>query len=457
LDNPAGATDPAATKNRRDPVDRTIWALAIPALGSLAIEPLYATADTIIVGRLGTTELAGLAIAAQILILLAALANFLAYATTQRVAHHRGAGRHSSAATTAVQAMWLSALIGVLLAGLIIVLGPAAARLLGAEGAVAEVADLYLGIRALGLPAVLLALAAHGILRGVRDLVTPLRIVAAAAVLNVVIELVMVFGLGWGVAGAAWSTVIVQWLAAVVYLSVVRPHLLGARRGIDLAEIRTLLGAGGWLVVRVSALLAALTVATAAAARQGEAPLAAHQILSTVFMVAALSLDALAIPAQTLIAEATGAKDPAAARHIGGRILRAAGRAGVVMAVLVVLTAPVIPMAFTADGDVRSQATRALLVLAVLLVPGSYAFALDGILIGSGRYRALGGAMIGSLIVFLVVMLPIMGSGFTAGLELAGVWLALSVWMSARAVMTWRIWIAATEPQSTDTAHRLSR
>jgi putative MATE family efflux protein len=451
LDSPAGATDlPTGRRSRRarDPVDRTIWALAVPALGSLAIEPLYATADTIIVGRLGTTELAGLAVAAQILILLAALANFLAYATTQRVAHHRGAGRLDAAATTAAQALWLAVMIGLLLAGAIAVFGPAAARILGAEGAVAEVADLYLGIRAIGLPAVLLALAAHGILRGVRDLVTPLRIVAAAAVLNVVIELVMVFGFGWGVAGAAWSTVMVQWMAAAVYLHVVRPHVRGAPRQLDHREISTLLSAGSWLVVRVSALLAALTVATAAAARLGEAPLAAHQILSTVFMVAALSLDALAIPAQTLIAEATGAGDIAAARHIGRRILRAAGVAGVVTAAIVALLAPLAPLMFSADGAVRSQATGALFVLAVLLLPGSYAFALDGILIGSGRYRALGMAMIGSLVVFLVVVIPLMGAGATVAAGLAGVWIALSVWMVARAVMTWWIWTTAVSVET---------
>jgi Na+-driven multidrug efflux pump len=100
-------------------------------------------------------------------------------------------------------------------------------------------------------------------------------------------------------------------------------------------------------------------------------------------------------------------------------------------------------MMFSGDGDVRSQATRALLVLAVILLPGSYAFALDGILIGSGRYRELGLAMIGSLIVFLVVVLPIMSADATVVVGLAGVWLALGVWMVARTVMTWRIWTHA--------------
>lgn len=443
MDSPDGATEHPTTAKNRDPIDRKIWALALPALGSLAIEPLYATADTIIVGRLGTTELAGLAVAAQILILLAALANFLAYATTQRVAHHRGAEHLEAAASTASQAMWLSVLIGLIMAAGIALYGGAAARALGAEGPVLEIAHQYLGIRAIGLPAVLLALAAHGILRGVQDLVTPLRIVAAAAAANVVIELVMVFGFGWGVAGAAWSTVLVQWLAALVYVQVVRPHLRHGRRGVELREIASLLGAGGWLIIRVSALLAALTVATSAAARLGEAPLAAHQILSTAFMVAALSLDALAIPAQTLIAEATGAGDAAAARHIGRRILRAAGAAGLVMGLIIAVLAPVAPMVFTADAEVRSEATAAMFVLAVLLIPGSYAFALDGILIGAGRYRALGVAMLGSLIVFLatlvIVDLTTAGTGLTFG-GLAGVWVALGLWMLARTGFTWWIW-----------------
>ncbi len=422
--------------DRRDPIDRTIWALAIPSLGALAIEPLYATADTIIIGRLGTTELAGLAIAAQILIVLSALANFLAYATTQRVAAHRGAGDETAAAIAGRQALGLAVVLGVALSAVLLLFGEAMARTLGARDGVLDVAVEYLGIRALGMPAVLWALAALGILRGVRDMVSPLRIIAAAAVANVIIEVVMVFGLGWGVAGAALSTVVVQWVAVVAYALVTRPHLVAAHRWVDPVEARALMNAGGWLVVRVTALIAALTIATAAAARLGEASLAAHQILSTVFLVAALSLDALAIPAQTLIGETTGSADEAAARRIARRILRAAGRAAAVIAIVVIATAWLVPMAFTSDAEVRQQATGALLVLAVLLLPGAYAFALDGILIGAGRYRALGAAMAISLMVFAVALAALWPVRF----GLATIWVALAIWMAARAVITLRIW-----------------
>ncbi len=420
-----------------DPVDRTIWALAIPALGSLAIEPLYATADTIIIGRLGTAELAGLAIAAQILTVIVALSNFLAYGTTQRLATARGAGDQVQAARVGVQAMWVGVTLGLAIAAVVAMMGPGLASALGARNEVLEVASTYLVIRAVGLPVMLVALVANGVLRGVRDLVTPLRIIAAAALGNVIIEVVMVFGFGWGVAGAAWSTVIVQWIAGLVYLRVVMPHLLGTGLWPNRLEIFGLLSAGRWLIVRTATLLAALTIATAVAARDSAATLAAHQIVSVVFMITALSLDALAIPAQTLVAEAIGARDVAAARQIAARVLRAARRAAVVVAVLVAISAPWLPAAFSSDGDVERQAQLGLLMLAVVLLPGAAAFALDGILIGAGAYRALSWAMVLALMVFIVVIVPVAVVG-TWGL--AGIWAALAAWMTVRAWLTWRAW-----------------
>ena len=102
-------TAPAAV----DHVDRRIVGLAIPALGSLAVEPLYVLVDTAIVGRLGTAQLGGLALAATVLSFVVAGCNFLTYGTTERVARRLGAGRHADAADVGVQAVWLSVLVGV--------------------------------------------------------------------------------------------------------------------------------------------------------------------------------------------------------------------------------------------------------------------------------------------------------------------------------------------------------
>jgi hypothetical protein len=69
---------------RRSPYDRQILALAVPALGALAAEPLYVLVDTAIVGHLGTRQLAALAIAATLLSTAFTVFNFLTYGTPRR-------------------------------------------------------------------------------------------------------------------------------------------------------------------------------------------------------------------------------------------------------------------------------------------------------------------------------------------------------------------------------------
>jgi len=93
---------------RRDDLDRRIVSLAIPALGTLAVEPIYILVDTAIVGRLGTDQLAGMAIASTILLTVASIATFLEYGVTPDVAYAHGAGRPHEARTAAGDALALA-------------------------------------------------------------------------------------------------------------------------------------------------------------------------------------------------------------------------------------------------------------------------------------------------------------------------------------------------------------
>ena len=413
-------------------VDRRIVALAVPALGALAVEPLYVLVDTAIVGRLGTTPLAGLAVASSVLLLVVAGCNFLAYGTTQRLAHHRGAGRHEAAAGVGVQALWLAAFLGIPLALGLVVLAHPLSRLLGASGEVLEVATTYLRISALGLPFVLVALVGNGVLRGVADLRTPLVVVIVANVANLVLEIVAVYVLDLGIAGSAASTVLVQAGAAVAFLAVMAPHLRpAATRHPSRAEMRPLLAAGRHLLVRVGAMLAVITGSTAVAARVDEVTLAANQIVLQAFNLFAMVVDALAIPAQTLVAEALGASGLEPAAGIGRRVLRLSIVAGAGLAVLLAVLAWPMPSLFTNDAAVASSATAGLLVLAAAQLPAAVAMGLDGVLIGGGDYRFLGRASVAYLAAFApfavaTLVWPVLG--------IVGVWLAMASWLSARAV-----------------------
>src|ERR671918_1682838 len=93
---------------RRSTHDREILRLALPALGALAVEPLYILVDTAIVGHLGTDDLGGLAVAGAVLVAVFNIFNFLAYSTTAAVARRVGAGDPRASAEQGIAGAWLS-------------------------------------------------------------------------------------------------------------------------------------------------------------------------------------------------------------------------------------------------------------------------------------------------------------------------------------------------------------
>jgi putative MATE family efflux protein len=414
------------------PLDRKVISLALPALGSLAVEPLYVLVDTAIVGRLGTAQLGGLALAATVLSFVIAGCNFLTYGTTERIANRLGAGRRSAAADVGVQAAWLAVLVGVVLAPVVALLAPVVAQVLGGEGDVLDHGVTYLRIGAIGVPFIVFALAAQGVQRGATDYRTPLVILFASNLVNLVLEILFVFGFGWGVPGSAWSTVIAQVGAGVAFAIAIRRHLAPAvERRPNRAGMAPLLSAGRHLLLRVLSMLVVFSGATAIAARVDEPTLAAHQIAASLLIFLALALDALAIPAQTLVAEELGRRSRRAAAAVSERVAWLSIVTSAALAVLMAALAPVLPQAFTSDDAVATRATAALLWLALMLVPAGIAFAYDGVLIGAGDYRFLGWAAV----CYLVAVTPLALLVIPTGTGIAGIWATLAVWMVMRAVV----------------------
>ena len=418
-----------------DDLDRRILRLAGPAFGALAAEPLYRLVDTAVVGRLGTPQLGGVAVAVSVLSLVIAGSNFLAYGTTQRVAHRLGASDRVGAGDAGVQALWIAVAIGVGSVPLLALGAETWCRLLGADGDVLGFASTYLRISALGVPFVVVGLAAQGTQRGASDYRSGLVVLVAANVVNAVVEVAMVLVLDLGVAGAAWSTVLAQTLAGAALVARSLPHLGAARtRRPRWVEMVPLLSAGRHLLLRVVSMLAVFTGAVSIAARVDDATLAAYSIANTVFLFLALSLDALAVPAQTLVADELG-KGGRGAQRVNSHAVRLSIAVGVGLAVVLAVTSPLVARAFSDDPAVVSRATVALLLLAAVTIPGSIAFATDGSLIGAGDYAFLGRAAVGYLVAVVPIAVVVV---LTPGLGIAGIWGGLLVWMTLRAVVNLR-------------------
>jgi len=269
-----------------------------------------------------------------------------------------------------------------------------------------------------------------------------------------VIEVILVFGFDLGVRGAAWSTVIAQTMAGVALAARARPYLaLAVGRRPVWAEMVPLLSAGRHLLLRVGSMLAVFTGSTAIAARIDTATLAAHQIAMTVFLFMALSLDALAVPAQTLVAEELGRPGPSNdSAEVTRRSARLSLIVGVTLGGLLAVSAPLVARIFSDQGDVISRATVALVILGVILVPGAVAFAYDGSLIGAGDYRFLGRAAFGYLIAIVPAAVAVL---VVPSLGIAGIWGSLAAWMVLRAAVNHRRTMRLFESPSL--VNRLSR
>ena len=411
-------------------IDRRIAALAIPALATLAADPLYDLCDTAILGHLGTHQLAGAALASRILALGYAIFIFLLFGTTASVARLIGAGRRRDAASEAVAAMWLGAALGI---GAVIVVGFAGRTLisvLGGSGAVAGYAWTYLWVSLAGFPAFMLVMAGTGYLRGNGNTRLPLAVALTTVGGNLVIEIVLVYGFGFGVGASALGTVIAKWAGAIIYLVLVArsANRLGAARRPNIAAIRRLARVGRDLIVRTIALHLAVVGATGLAARQGATELAAYSIAFEIWMFGAYVSDGLEIAGHALVGGALGRNDADEARHIARRILTWSVRVGIGVGVIILVTHTLLPRAFTSDATLRAAAASALIGVACLQPINAVAFALDGILVGASDQHFLARAMLLALAAFVVAAL--VADATITGL--GGVLLAATTGMAVR-------------------------
>jgi putative MATE family efflux protein len=427
--------------------DRPIAALAVPAFGSLVAEPLYVLADTAVVGRIGTTELAGLALATTVLLTAHALLIFLAYGATGPIARMISEGNMSRAATRGIQGMWLAASLGILIAVALAILGEPLLRLLQAEDDVLDAALLYLRVSLPGFPFLLLALAGAGVLHGRQDTRRPLVIALGSALANLVIEIVLVFGLGFGLGASALSTVIAQVAAGVAYIFlVVRwARANGASTRPARAPMMSILKSGQALVIRTASLRGALTLGAGVAASIGTEELAAHQIALQVWFTLALALDAVAIAGQALTGRYLGEGDKAVAWAASRRMIELDTVVAIGFGILIAVFREPIASLFSDDATVVGLTGFVLLHVAGQQPINGIVFALDGILIGAGDLWYLAVGMVLAFVAFGVAAVAVLQTDAGLGWLWGALWLFMIVRMVPLA-LRWRSghWLAVT-------------
>ena len=428
------------------PLDREIWRLALPAFLALVAEPLFLLSDAAIVGHLGTAPLAGLGVAAAVLQTVVGICVFLAYGTTASVARLLGAGDRRAALAQGVDGVWLAVLIGLVVTLVGIATTGPLVRLIGADATVAEPATTYLRIAFLGTTPLLVMMATTGVLRGLQDTRTPLVVAVAGNGLNIVLNLLLVYGLGGfdglGIAGSALGSVLAQVASGAALLAVVvrGARAEGADLRPDLPGIRRAAHAGLALVIRTITLRAALLLTTyavvlgagPASGSDQSVSVATHQLAFTIWSFLAFALDAIAIAAQAITGRYLGAGDRQGTRDVTRRMVRWGAISGIGSGVLLAAASPLLGPLFTGDERVQDLLVPVLVVAALGQPVAGVVFVLDGVLIGAGdgTYLAWAGLVVLAAYAPVVLLVGALDGGVVL------VWVALSaVLMGARLVV----------------------
>ncbi|MGE2727545.1 MATE family efflux transporter [Mycolicibacterium pulveris] len=421
-----------------DASGRRIAALALPALGVLAAEPIYLLFDIAIVGRLGALSLAGLAIGGLILTTLSSQMTFLSYGTTARSARFFGAGNRAAAVAEGVQATWLALGVGAVVVLAVQVFAAPLVSVLAGDAEIADAATPWVRIAIFGVPAILVSAAGNGWMRGVQDTVQPLRYVVVGFGLSAVLCPLLVYGwLGMPrleLAGSAVANVVGQWLAALLFFRALVVERASLR--IQPAVLRAQIVMGRDLILRTMAFQACFVSAGAVAARFGAAAVAAHQVVLQLWNFLALVLDSLAIAAQSLVGAALGAGQLGHAKWVAGRVTIFSTLAASVLAIVFAVGASVFPAVFTDDRSVIDAIGVPWWFMVAQLPVAGIVFALDGVLLGAGDAKFMRNA---TLLSALVGFLPLIWLSLAFDWGLLGIWAGLSTFMVLRLVFVgWR-------------------
>ncbi|MEP6969504.1 MAG: MATE family efflux transporter [Betaproteobacteria bacterium] len=414
---------------------RSILAIALPIMLSNVSTPLLGAVDTAVVGQIPDPAYIGaVAVGSLVFTFLFWAFGFLRMGTTGLTAQALGAENADEVVAALGRALLVAAAAGTLLIALQWPIRGAAFALLHASSEVEQLGRGYFDIRIWAAPATLANYALLGWFIGLArtDIALVLQLVLNLS--NIALDLWFVLGLGWDVRGVAAGTVLAEYLAAAVGLTIALRHLrtLGATwsmaRLLSAAQLRRTVLVNSDIMVRSLALIFVFVWFMSQGAAQGDVRLAANAVLMQFISISAYFLDGLAFAAEALVGRAVGAGRRAALVATAWRTSQWAGGVVLLISGLLWLVGAQLIDLLTVDADVRAAARLYLPWAAGAPLLGVWAFQLDGIFIGATRTADMRNAMLLSTAVFLLawwLLLP---------WENHGLWAALYVNYVARTV-----------------------
>ena len=360
-----------------------------------AIDPLLSLMDTAFVGHLGAIELASLGACTSIFHLA-----FNAFRATTTATTSLVSSALQRSPEEAKEVTQLSLSLGIIM-GLTVLIGLRSSgtwclKTMGIprNSPLFPPAHAYLNTRLWAAPTVLGIVVAEGAFRGYANTKIPLIASLVAAMINLVLDPVMIFPMGLGVMGAAAATALSQVGAATIYAYFLKKKQMLPTRNSHVSlnrikVIQTILGANMAMFAKQGSLLLAWAYATSKATRLGAAHVAAHQVALSFWLVFALLLDGAAVSAQVLMSKAHGAKDVKQIRSLSSYMTKFAIGQGLISTLLITCLGTFIPELFTTDKTIQYYLHQLMPHLAAQQVLISLTFVLESMSAGASQFNLL--------------------------------------------------------------------
>lgn len=411
---------------------RTIIGLSFPILLSLIAEPVTGLIDTGFVAQLGSIPLAALGVGTGALSSVFWIFGFLGIGTQTEVAQTYGQGKITESIKAVSLAMAMGVMISILLIILLIPGASFVSTLLGAEGAILDLATQYIQVRLLGAPAVIITIVGFGALRGIQDMKTPLWIALGINITNIILDYPFIYGWEFipamGVQGAALASAISQWIGASWMLWEINRNL-DFTRNFNLGDGIHLMTVGRDLFIRTGLLTLFMLIGTRVATQIGQEAGAAHQIVRQVWFFTALVLEAFATTAQSLVGYFYGSQQIDYAKRVALTTTFWSLGTGIILMLGMLITTDWVSHTFVPE-DTLIVFMPVWLIASISQPLNAIAFITDGIHWGTSDYRFLRNAMISATLIGLLglLMIPVdHPDAFT------WVWIVTVIWIGIRA------------------------
>ena len=421
---------------------RSIWTLAFPMMLGNVLQTAFNVVDMIWVGRLGPEAIASVAMSGVVLMVIITLVIGVSTGTQSLIARFIGAKNQANAENVAMQSLIIGAFLSMILAAVGLIFARPILHLLGAKTTILEMGTDYLKIILSGGLMMIYLFLVTAIFHAAGDAFTPMLIMVGATILNIILDPLMIFGIGFprmGVAGAALATVVSRGLAALVGVYIlfqgysrVRVHL--AKLRLDLRTMAKIVKIGFPNSIQMALRSIVGLVLMAIVARYGNYAIAAYGIGLRVFSVVLMPGFALATSAATLVSQNLGARKffraKVCARQAAGFNTLLMGLAGV----LFFIFSPNLISVFNTNPNVIKLGSEYLKITSL-----SYIFVAQGLVLG----RSLMGAgdtispMLISVFALLGIQIPlaiILPNHLHLGIT--GVWWAILISSVLQGVLT---------------------